>query len=283
VSLRALVQAGHDVRVVVTATDKRRGRQQAPSPTPVKEAALSMGLAVSHRVEEATAAGAELGIVVAFGRIIKPDILARLGMVNVHFSLLPRWRGAAPVERAILAGDAVTGVCLMEVEEGLDTGGVYRRVEVAIGEGETARALTSRLAVIGAQLLVGALDEGLGAARPQSGEATYAAKIDPAELQLDFTRPASELMRVVLVGRAWTIWRGRRLIVLEAHSEDVPGAGPAPSPGTLLPDAAVATADGVLRLVTVQPEGRAALSAKDWVRGARPAALERLGGEGRPE
>ena len=148
-SLRALCDAGHDVAIVVTGADKRRGRNQAPTASPVKVAARSLGLPVTHHVADAVEVGADLGVVVAFGRIIKPEVLARLAMVNVHFSLLPRWRGAAPVERAILAGDPVTGVCLMEVEEGLDTGGVYRRLEVAIGPHETAAELTSRLARLG--------------------------------------------------------------------------------------------------------------------------------------
>jgi methionyl-tRNA formyltransferase len=271
------------VAIVVTAADKRRGRNQAPSPTPVKEAATSMGLAVSHMVGDVTAVGAELGIVVAFGRIIKPDVLARLPMVNVHFSLLPRWRGAAPVERAILAGDRVTGVCLMEVEEGLDTGGVFRRIEVPIGVHETAGDLTSRLSGLGAALLVEALDQGLGQPEPQVGEPTYAAKIEPSELELHFDRPAVDLERVVRVGRAWTTWRGRRLLVPDAKAgrDATPGrevAGSSPlGPGALGTDGLVGTGDGALRLVTVQPEGRAPLPAADWLRGARPGPGERLG------
>ena len=263
--------------VAVTAADKRRGRNQAPGPTPVKEAALDLGIRVSHHVGDVVDAGADLGVVVAFGRIIRPDVLSRLAMVNVHFSLLPRWRGAAPVERAILAGDSVTGVCLMEVEEGLDTGGVYRRVEVPIGGSETAFALTARLARIGADMLADALDEGLGHPEPQTGDPTYAAKIDPAELRLDFARPAAQLDRVVRVGRAWTTWRGRRLLVVEAEPVDGPG-GESPPPGSIDGLGVVATPDGGLRLITVQPEGRSELAAPEWLRGARPGPLDRLGG-----
>ena len=124
--LRALVAAGHDVALVITRADRRRGRGGATSPSPVKAAAVELGVPVSHDVDDVLTAGAELGVVVAFGRIIKPHVLAALPMVNVHFSLLPRWRGAAPVERALLAGDTETGVCIMDVEEGLDTGGVLR-------------------------------------------------------------------------------------------------------------------------------------------------------------
>jgi methionyl-tRNA formyltransferase len=278
-SLRALHGAGHDIAIVVTGADRRRGRNQPPSASPVKVAALTLGLPVSHEVREVTAVGAELGVVVAFGRIVKPDVLAVLSMVNVHFSLLPRWRGAAPVERAILAGDPLTGVCLMEVEEGLDTGGVFRRVEVPIGAHETAKELTSRLALLGATLLVDGLAEGLGEATPQSGDPTYAAKIDPAELRLDFERPAWELERLVRVGRAWTTWRDRRLLVVDAISE--PGTITdleALPVGSLGPGGVVSTADGVLRLLTVQPEGRPVRPAAEWIMGARPQPGGRLGG-----
>ena len=179
-------------------------------------AALELGLPVSHRVQDVVDAAADLGVVVAYGRIISAEVLDRLDMVNVHFSLLPRWRGAAPVERAILAGDTVTGVCLMAIDEGLDTGPVYRCEKVAIGDDETAAALVGRLAVTGAALLVSALDEGLGSPAPQRGEATYAAKITPEDLHLDWSQSAAELVRVVRVGRAWTTWRGKRLLVHQA-------------------------------------------------------------------
>lgn len=236
-------------------------------PTPVKELAVRRGIPVTSDIAAVTTPGAKLGVVVAYGRIIKPDILAALPMVNVHFSLLPRWRGAAPVERAILAGDRTTGVCLMEVEEGLDTGGVYRRQETAIGVDETAAALTARLAGIGADLLVRALAEGLGTPEPQSGNATYAAKIEPAELRLDWARAAAELQRVVRLGRAWTTSSGRRLLVLQA--EVVDGSVP---PGTLSGQT-VGTGDGGLRLEVVQPEGKKAMAAADWLRGSRVQAL----------
>ena len=127
--LRALHGAGHELALVVTAPDRRRGRGSAVGPTPVKRCALELGLPVSDRIADVLGARVELGVVVAFGSIIRGDVLARVPMVNLHFSLLPRWRGAAPVERAILAGDDRTGVCLMAVDEGLDTGPVYARVE----------------------------------------------------------------------------------------------------------------------------------------------------------
>lgn len=246
--LRALVERGHDVALVVSQPDKRRGRGGALMPSAVKAAAVALGLPVTDRVDDILELDppADLGVVVAFGRIIKPHVLAALPMVNLHFSLLPRWRGAAPVERAILAGDTHTGVCVMAVEEGLDTGGVYRRETVAIGADESAESLRTRLVDVGTRLLLDALDHELGEPETQVGEPTYAAKIDPAELELDFTRPAHELARVVRIGGAWTTHRGKRLKVHAAHVDD----------GRLVPD-------------IVQPEGKAPMPAADWGRGAR--------------
>jgi methionyl-tRNA formyltransferase len=262
------------VAVVVSRPDKRRGRHEAPRPSPVKATALELGLPVSDKAEDAATVGAELGVVVAFGRIIKKDVLDRLPLVNVHFSLLPRWRGAAPVERAILAGDTTTGVCLMAIEEGLDTGPVYRCEQLDIGPDETAAELRDRLATLGASMLVDALANGLGEPRPQEGPATYADKIEPTDLFLDWHRPATELHGVVRLGRAWTTWRGRRLLVLAARISDVP---PGPGwPGQLQGDVVV-TGSGGLRLVTVQPEGRGPMSAADWLRGAHPQPDEALG------
>ena len=262
-ALEALIDAGHEITLAVTRPDKRRGRGGETSATPVKQLAERHGIPVSTAPADVAGSGAGLGVVVAYGRIIKPDVLAAVPMVNVHFSLLPRWRGAAPVERAILAGDTRTGVCLMDVEEGLDTGGVYRRYETGIGPEETAAGLTARLARAGADLLVDALADGLGSPVAQSGEATYAAKIDPGELRLDWTRPAEELHRVVRVGRAWTTWADRRLLVLEAR---LTGYAEPSDPGRV-EDLVVATGAGGLELVTVQPEGKKTMAAADWVRG----------------
>ncbi|CAN5694128.1 hypothetical protein BH20ACT2_BH20ACT2_25400 [soil metagenome] len=155
--LHALVDAGFDVALVVSRADTRRRRGGAHQPSPVKAAALALGLAVTDQVDDVVEVGAELGVVVAYGRIIRPPMLAALAMVNLHFSRLPRWRGAAPVERAILAGDDRTGVDLMAVEEGLDTGGLYRRAKLAIGADETAAELRARLVAAGTVLLVDAL------------------------------------------------------------------------------------------------------------------------------
>lgn len=256
--LRALVAAGFDVVLVVTRPDKRRGRGGATAPSAVKAAALELGLTVTHQVDDLLAADVDLGVVVAFGQIVKPHVLEQVPMVNLHFSLLPRWRGAAPVERALLAGDEITGVCLMQLEEGLDTGPVFARVEVPVGPSTTAAELRADLVTAGTELLVRSLGEGLGEPEPQQGEATYAAKIEPAELQLDWSRPADELHRLVRLGGAWTTFRGKRLKVLDARPAD-------------------GSWQGGLELLTVQPEGKAPMSFDAWQRGARPRPGERLG------
>ncbi len=271
--LQAIVAAGFDVALVVTRADKRRGRRQDPSPSPVKAAALELGLPVAHRVDDALAVGADLGVVVAYGALIKPHVLAELPMVNLHFSLLPRWRGAAPVERALLAGDTQTGVAVMQIEEGLDTGPVYAVETVPIGPDETVDELRAELVRVGTPLLVRALEEGFGEPTPQQGEPVYAAKIEPGDLHLDWTRPAPELDRIVRVGGAWTTFRGHRLKVLAATPER---RAPAPEPGRLDGDA-VGTGDGVLVLRTVQPEGRGPMAAAAWRNGARPGPDDALG------
>lgn len=273
--LRALVDAGHDVVLVVTRPDKRRGRGGALLPSPVKAAALDLDLPVTERIDDVVAADAELGVVVAYGRLVKPHVLAALPMVNLHFSLLPRWRGAAPVERAVLAGDAVTGVCLMALEEGLDTGPIYACEERAVGDDETADELRAALAGVGTRMLVDLLAAGLPTPRPQEGEPTYAVKVEPVEHHLDWSRPAVDLQRVVRLGHAWTTFRGKRLRVLRAR---VAGAGPRLDPGVLDgATLAVGTGQGALALVEVQPEGRGPQAAAAWRNGARPRPGEELG------
>jgi methionyl-tRNA formyltransferase len=259
--LRALVDAGHEVMLVVTRADKRRGRGGDVSPSPVKAAAVELGLPVTHDVDDtldAAANGAELGVVVAFGQIIKPHVLAALPMVNLHFSLLPRWRGAAPVERAILAGDDVTGVCVMAVEEGLDTGGVYACHEVPITPTTTADALRTELVARGSELLVDTLARPLGEwlahPEPQSGEVTYAAKLTNAEREIDWDQPVEAIDRLIRIGGAWTTFRDKRLKIDSADVVD----------GRLVPR-------------EVQPEGRASMSFDAWRNGARPRPDERFG------
>jgi methionyl-tRNA formyltransferase len=266
-TLRAIADAGHDVALVVSAADKRRGRGSALAPSPVKAAALELGVPVTDRIDDVLELDppAELGVVVAFGRLIKPHVLAKLPMINVHFSLLPRWRGAAPLERAILAGDEVTGVCVMDVEEGLDTGAVYRCEEVAIGGDMTADELRSQLVDAGTRLVLDVLANGLGQPEPQEGEAVYASKIDPAELQLDWSRPAVELHRIVRIGGAWTTHRGHRLKVWRTTLAPA-GAG-----------IAVPTGSEPIELLEVQPEGRSRMPARAWANGAHWQPGETLG------
>jgi methionyl-tRNA formyltransferase len=280
--LRTLVAAGHEILLVVTRRDTRRGRGAGVGASPVKAAAIELGLPVTTSLDDVAESGAELGVVVAFGRIIPSAVLERVPMVNVHFSLLPRWRGAAPVERAILEGDAETGVCLMAVETGLDTGGIYASVATPVGEEESAASLRARLVVLAGTLLEQHLARGLAGLPPprdQAGTPSYAEKIDPAELVLHWEEPALRIRRVVRLGRAWTTFRGKRLRVLEAaHADPLPAAdGEAPPAGTLLGCEVVAGGASRVRLVIVQSEGRRPTAASDWLRGVHLVDGERLG------
>ena len=277
--LRALAEAGHDIALVVTRPDRRRGRGGRTTPSPVKEAATELGIAVTHDMEDVAHAGVELAVVVAYGRIIPARLLDVVPMVNLHFSLLPRWRGAAPVERAILAGDTETGVCVMKVEAGLDTGPVYAVRRVPLDDEVTLDELRRRLVAVGGDLLVDTLTGGLSGLPepvPQHGEVTIAEKITAEDLHLDWTQPATQLTRVVRLGRAWTTFRGARLTVLQATAGDAVVDGSAHPPGALLGEA-VATGAGTLVLQRVQPESRSPMSAEAWLRGVRPADGERLG------
>jgi methionyl-tRNA formyltransferase len=281
--LRALHAERFDIALVVSRADTRRGRGGAMVPSPVKAAAVELGLPVTDRVEDALEVGADLGVVVAFGRIIRRPVLEQLPMINLHFSLLPRWRGAAPVERSLLAGDDHTGVDLMAVEEGLDTGGVHASAIVTIGEHETADELRARLVDEGTTMLIDALRAGLGEPVAQRGEATYASKIEPGELEIDWSAPAAHIDRLVRVGGAWTTFRGKRLKVWRARP-DAPESGDGGgdgADGTLAPGelagTRVGTGHGVLTLLEVQPEGKARQDVAAWRNGARPAAGEHLG------
>ncbi|MCU0309616.1 MAG: methionyl-tRNA formyltransferase [Acidimicrobiales bacterium] len=284
--LGALHAAGFEVPLVVTRPDTRRGRGSASAPSPVKEAARELGIEVDHDLARVADVGADLAVVVAYGRIIPRAVLEQLPMVNLHFSLLPRWRGAAPVERALLAGDARTGVCLMEVAEGLDTGGVYAMAETPISADDTLATLRSRLVVMGTELLISRLTTSLGRPVPQEGEVTHAAKIDPAEYRIDWSRPAVELDRLVRLGGAHTSWRGKRLKVWSARpvGPAVPDALDGFVPGAVVGgtgagDAGllVAAGDGGLEILEVQPEGKARQPVADWRNGARPAVGDRFG------
>jgi methionyl-tRNA formyltransferase len=254
VPLEALVAAGFDVRLVVTQPDRKRGRGGALVPSPVRVAAERLGLTVvtppraGDAVDAMVATGARRGVVAAFGQLLPPVVLDAFasGLLNVHYSLLPRWRGAAPVERAILAGDTETGVCIMGVERALDAGPVYAREALAIGPDETAGELHGRLTALGARLLVDTLRRiDAIVPEPQSGEPTYADKLTVAEFHLDLTRPAAELVRLVRAGNprpgAWLGEAGERTKVWRAHEQD----------GRFVPD-------------EVQPAGKRAMAYAAW-------------------
>jgi methionyl-tRNA formyltransferase len=277
--LEALVAAGHEVVLVVSQPDRRRGRGPANMPSPVKRAALAHGLAVrtparaSEIASDLAALAPDLGVVVAFGQLIPDAVLAtaRGGFVNVHFSLLPRWRGAAPVERAILAGDAETGVCLMDVVRELDAGGVYARASTPIRPTDTAGELHARLVDVGTDLLLRELERIPEATpEPQVGEPTYAHKLTVDEFRIDPAQPAAVLARLVRAGNpkpgAWLSVLGRRVKVWQAHEVAATGA----APGTIDPRTAVlSTAAGALALDEVQPEGKRPMPATAWCAGLR--------------
>jgi len=264
--LQRLVEAGHEIALVVSQPDAKRGRGATMLPTPVKQAALDLGLPVTDDLSAVGDAGVEMAVVVAYGRIIPTTLLERIPMVNLHFSLLPRWRGAAPLERAILEGDESTGVCVMGVEPALDTGPVYRLAEIAIGDKNLA-TLQCELSELGAELLVALLAGGIEALPepiPQAGEATYAKKITHDDLELNFQGAAIDAQRAIRLGRAFTWVDDKRLRVLEARAASAVSS----APGTL-EGCVVATADGGLELVTVQPEGKRPIEAAAWRRGLR--------------
>jgi methionyl-tRNA formyltransferase len=274
--LRALVDAGHDVALVVTQPDRRRSRGGGADPSPVKVAASELGLPVltpnraREVIDDVRSSGAELGVTVAFGQLLPPAFLEALphGFVNMHFSLLPRWRGAAPVERAILAGDPETGVCLMRIEEGLDTGGIYACASTPIGADETAGELHARLVELGTDLMLENLPR-LPATdpSPQQGEPIYAEKLSVDEFRIDPRRSAAELERLVRAGNprpgAWMVVKGKRVKVLRAKAER--GGG---DPGAIFVlGAEMTTGDGFLFLEEVQVEGKRPMSGDAWLHG----------------
>jgi methionyl-tRNA formyltransferase len=278
-ALRAL-NAEHEVVEVYTRPDKPRGRGLKLEASDVKIAAEELGLRVVQpkRLRAQAEALAQLEpdaiCVVAYGALLPPEVLEvpRLGCVNVHFSLLPRWRGAAPVERAILAGDERTGVTTMLMDEGLDTGPILLQVPVGITADDTSGSLRAKLADIGAPLLVrsvGELASGALTPQPQPDDGvTTADKIDPAEAELDPTGSATILERKVRAfdpaPGAFLSFRGKRLKVWRAAAEA--GAG---EPGRLQ-GSSLQTADGRLELLVVQPEGKRRMSGEEFARGYRP-------------
>jgi len=270
--LAGLLDAGHEIALVISRPDARRGRGGALTPSPVAAFALERGLPVTDDLSRLASVVIDLAVVVAYGRIIPTALLELVPMVNLHFSLLPRWRGAAPVERAILAGDERTGVCVMAVEPELDTGPIYASCAVEVGDKRLGE-LRGELVARGTELLCSLLADGeLPAPVAQQGDVTYATKLATDELELDFSKRAVELARVVRLERAFTFLGPRRLRVIEARAVPAP-AGP---PGTLA-GLVVATAEGGLELDVVQPEGKRPLEAAAWRRGLQAGDLVRLG------
>ena len=272
--LRALHDAGFEVTLAVTGPDRRRSRRGAAEPSPVSRAATGLGVPITHDPADAAAAAdtADGAVVVAYGQLIGGDVLAALPAVNVHFSLLPRWRGAAPMERAILAGDEVTGVSLMALEETLDTGPLYAQTATSIGPDETLAELRERLVALACPLLVELLQAGPRDPVAQEGEVTWAEKVTAEDLRLDWDRPAAELQRQIRLGRAWTTLDGERLRILRATVDE----GHEGSPG-VLQALVVGTTAGGLSLEEVQAAGRRAMPAAAWRKGARLDATCLLG------
>ena len=276
-TLLALHEAGHDIAAAYTQPPRPAGRGKQERKSPVHLAAEKLGIPVCHPASlrdldtqaDFLAHEAELGVVVAYGLILPRAILEApaYGCLNVHASLLPHWRGAAPIQRAILAGDHVTGVTIMRMEEGLDTGPMLATARVPI-EDKTAGELTDELAEIGARLLVETVaDLDRLEARPQPAGATYAEKIAKLEARLDWDKPAERLEREVrafapLPG-SWFEFDGERIKVLRARVIGVNGA-----PGTVLDDElTIACGDAALRPILIQPAGKQPMEAEAFLRG----------------
>ncbi|MDH2902520.1 MAG: methionyl-tRNA formyltransferase [Actinomycetota bacterium] len=267
-SLQALVAAGHEVALVISQPDRRRGRGKEVSASPVKAAALAMGLRVADSLAALDEVDVERAVVVAYGAMIPAPLLETTPMLNVHFSLLPRWRGAAPVERAILAGDVETGVGIISLETTLDTGPLHAERRTEIGE-KTASVLTAELAEMGAQLIVEVLasPELLNNPRPQEGESTYAAKLTAETFHLTPALTTDQARRVVALERAFIKVGARRVKVLGATATNLAVAkGLLHRQGAVL---ALGLDDGALELTWVQPEGSHTMGAVAWWSGAR--------------
>lgn len=287
-ALKALLQSQHRICAVYTQPDRPAGRGRQVAMSAVKQCALQHELPVEQpatlrdptAVERLAQWQADAMIVVAYGLILPPPVLAipALGCINIHASLLPRWRGAAPIQRAILAGDAVSGVTIMRMDAGLDTGPMLLRRSVPLSARETGGSLHDRLAASGAEALLEALAKIAAGtltpeAQPDAG-ATYAAKIDKQEARMDWSASAVYLDRQVRAFNPWPIaetrWSDQQLRVWEAVPEAL---GTDAMPGTVIAaDAAgikVATAQGILNLTRVQLAGRKALAASEFVKAHR--------------
>ena len=293
-TLRRLLDSSHSVAGVITQPDRPRGRGQKITHAPVKALALERGIPVYQpdRLKPPEVAdtlrgwGADLGVVAAYGRIIPEQLLTipRLGMINVHASLLPKYRGAAPVHRAVINGDSQTGVTIMRVVKELDAGSMFAQVTRPIGPDETSDVVESALADMGAELLLTIVEQlasGNAREEPQDEtQATYASRLTKEEGLIDWTRSASDIHNRVRGLYPWphayTFFKGTRLIILRSEVADA-GAS-ATSPGTILRATSeaihVATGDGELAILEVQPEGRRAMRAHDFLLGHRLATGE---------
>ena len=288
-ALEALVAAGHQVLAVYSQPPRPAGRGKALRPSPVHQRAEALGIEVrtpvslkDPEVQAAFAAlDADVAVVAAYGLILPRAILdaPRHGCMNIHASLLPRWRGAAPIQRAVLAGDNVTGVTIMDMEAGLDTGPMRAKYVTSV-EGKTAGALNEELAQAGAALMVEVLDDiSLHPAMPQPEEGvTYAAKIDKAEARIDFTRPAIQVERQIRafnpVPGAFFEYGSERFRILAAHVEHEDGAA-----GAMLDDALlIGCGHGAIRPTLIQRAGKAAMTPDDLLRGFDMPAGSRVDG-----
>lgn len=282
-ALEALVTAGHEVVGVYTQPPRRAGRGKALRPGAVHRRAEALGLSVRHPVSlkdaqaqaEFAALGAEVAVVVAYGLILSRAILAApaRGCLNIHASLLPRWRGAAPIQRAVLAGDNQTGVCVMQMDEGLDTGAVLQRRVIPIGVQQTSGDLHDRLAALGAGLIVEVLERP-DAWQPEAQTADgvrYAHKIEKSEARVDWSRPAVEVDRQIRAlspfPGAWCLSAGERLKLLRSRVVDGGGA-----PGQVLGGFSVACGSGAVEIVRAQRAGGKPLAAAEFLRGISLAA-----------
>ncbi len=279
-ALRALVAAGHEVAVVYAQPPKPAHRGQKETPCPVHQAALELGLPVRTpkrlRKNEEEAAffrglGLDAAVVAAYGLILPPEFLAapKRGCLNIHASLLPRWRGAAPIQAAILAGDAETGITIMQMDEGLDTGAMLLREATPIGPKDTAADLHDRLAEIGGRLIFSALDEVAAPVAQDDALSTYAPKLSREDARLNFLKPAAELERQI---RAYTPWPGSLAllgdVVLKILAAEIRPGVPEAVPGDILDDKlTIACGEGALRPTRLQRAGRAAMSADEFLRG----------------
>ena len=277
--LDALIAAGHDIAAVYCQPPRPAGRGKKETPTPVHQRAAALGLPVRHPTSlkgaeaqaDFAALNADVAVVVAYGLILPQAVLdaPNHGCLNIHASLLPRWRGAAPIHRAIMAGDAETGICIMQMEAGLDTGPVLLREATPIGAQETTGQLHDRLSLMGARLIVTALDQLNDlTAVPQPAEGvTYATKIDKSEAAVDWTRPATDVDRQIRAlspfPGAWVDHEGQRIKLLASRLATGEG-----TPGTVLDDAlTVACGTDAVQLLRLQRAGRGAQDASEFLRG----------------